>query len=364
MSQNFGLGRGLASLIPPKSKISKPQDDFNYFGAKVNPEESGKKDPLLLTEGQKVEEVEIFKIMANPHQPRKDFNAEKLQELADSIKKNGIIQPILVTARGGRLEIIAGERRLKAAKLAGLTKVPVIIREANEQQKLELAIIENIQRHDLNPIEEADSYQKLSQEFGLSQEEVAEKVGKSRLIFSRRDVERVTDDSVDLNRELFQGGRQVGQVGVKPNGRWTIPNLLPGRYAVRAYTGSGYTDMQDVELLEGEVRTLGFVFNPLPEEAVFAFPNPARTATTIRFMTDLAPLEADINIFDLAGNLVREFPGSAIVAMPGSRYHVVWDLNNSRGQAVASGVYLVMVKIKGGSDSQTAKVIKKVAVVR
>ncbi len=180
MSQNFGLGRGLASLIPPKSKISKPQDDFNYFGAKVNPEESGKKDPLLLTEGQKVEEVEIFKIMANPHQPRKDFNAEKLQELADSIKKNGIIQPILVTARGGQLEVIAGERRLKAAKLAGLTKVPVLIREADEQQKLELAIIENIQRHDLNPIEEADSYQKLSQEFGLSQEEVAEKVGKSR----------------------------------------------------------------------------------------------------------------------------------------------------------------------------------------
>jgi len=177
MSQNFGLGRGLSSLIPPKSKISKPADNFNYFGAKVaNPKVS----PFLLTEGQKVEEVEIFKIIANPHQPRKDFNTEKIQELANSIKKNGIIQPILVTARGGRLEIIAGERRLKAAKLAGLTKVPVIIREANEQQKLELAIIENIQRHDLNPIEEADSYQKLSQEFGLSQEEVAEKVGKSR----------------------------------------------------------------------------------------------------------------------------------------------------------------------------------------
>jgi len=180
MSQNFGLGRGLASLIPPKSKITKPQEDFNYFGAKVNPEESGKKSPLLLTEGQKVEEVEIFKIIANPHQPRKDFNMEKLQELSDSIKKNGIIQPILVTARGGQLEVIAGERRLKAAKLAGLTKVPVIIREADEQQKLELAIIENIQRHDLNPIEEADSYQKLSKEFGLNQEEVAQKVGKSR----------------------------------------------------------------------------------------------------------------------------------------------------------------------------------------
>jgi ParB family chromosome partitioning protein len=133
-----------------------------------------------------VEEVEIFKIISNPHQPRKDFNEERLKELSESIKKNGIIQPILVTKRGDQLEIIAGERRLKAAKLAGLSKVPVIIREANEQQKLELAIIENIQRHDLNPIEEANSYLKLSQEFGLNQEEVAQKVGKSRSAVANR----------------------------------------------------------------------------------------------------------------------------------------------------------------------------------
>lgn len=177
MPQNFGLGRGLASLIPPKSKISAPQDGFNYFGVKTT---DPKKSQPLLAEGKKVEEVEIFKIISNPHQPRKDFNEERLKELSESIKKNGIIQPILVTKRGDQLEIIAGERRLKAAKLAGLSKVPVIIREANEQQKLELAIIENIQRHDLNPIEEANSYLKLSQEFGLNQEEVAQKVDKSR----------------------------------------------------------------------------------------------------------------------------------------------------------------------------------------
>jgi ParB family chromosome partitioning protein len=186
MPQNFGLGRGLASLIPSKSKISKPQDDFNYFGTKTAPEYSGKNSPPLLAEGKKVEEVEIFKIISNPHQPRKDFNEEKLKELSESIKKNGIIQPILVTKRGGQLEIIAGERRWKAAKLAGLAKVPVIIREADEQQKLELAIIENIQRHDLNPIEEANSYLKLSKEFGLSQEEVAQKVDKSRPVVANR----------------------------------------------------------------------------------------------------------------------------------------------------------------------------------
>ncbi|MEK7382105.1 MAG: T9SS type A sorting domain-containing protein [Elusimicrobiota bacterium] len=164
--------------------------------------------------------------------------------------------------------------------------------------------------------------------------------------------------------ELFQGGRQVAQVAVKPSGRWSIPNLLPGKYAVRAYTGSGYTDLQSVELTEGEVRTLGFVFDPLPKRAVFAFPNPARSATTIRFATDLWPLEADITVFDLAGNLVREFPGSSIVAATPGVYHAAWDLTNSKGQAVVSGVYIVMVKIKGGSDNQTAKVIKKVAVVR
>jgi ParB family chromosome partitioning protein len=199
MPQNFGLGRGLASLIPPKSKISKPSEDFNYFGAKsVDPKNS---QPLL-PEGKKVEEVEIFKIISNPHQPRKDFNAEKLQELAESIKKNGIIQPILVTQRGGQLEIIAGERRLKAAKLAGLSKVPVIIREADEQQKLELAIIENIQRHDLNPIEEADSYLKLSQEFGLSQEAVAEKVHKSRSVVANR--LRLLQLPVEIQRALIE----------------------------------------------------------------------------------------------------------------------------------------------------------------
>lgn len=183
MSQHFGLGRGLASLIPPKNKISKPQDNFNYFGVKTA---DPKNSLLLLTERKKVEEVEISKIVSNPHQPRKDFNEEKLKELSESIKKNGIIQPIIVTRRGNQLEIIAGERRLKAAKLAGFSKVPVIIREADEQQKLEWAIIENIQRHDLNPMEEADSYLKLSKEFGLSQEEVAQKVSKSRSVVANK----------------------------------------------------------------------------------------------------------------------------------------------------------------------------------
>ena len=164
--------------------------------------------------------------------------------------------------------------------------------------------------------------------------------------------------------ELYQRGRQVAMARVQASGRWTIPSLLPGRYSVRAFTGLSYTPFQDVDLAEGEYKVLGFVFDPLPEASVFAFPNPARTATTIRFVTALAPLEADIVIFDLVGNVVREIPGSQINSASAPIYRAVWDLNNSRGQAVASGVYSVMVKIKGGSENQKAKVIKTVAVVR
>ncbi len=177
MPKNFGLGRGLSSLIPPK-KITEPREDFNYFGdvsAAGNSQVS-----LVKDEKNNVREIEIVKIVPNPHQPRINFDKEKLEDLAASIKTHGIIQPIVVSFKEGQFEIIAGERRFQAAKLAGLKTVPVIVREATEQQKLELAIIENIQRHDLNLIEEAQSYLKLAQDFDLSQEEVASKVGKSR----------------------------------------------------------------------------------------------------------------------------------------------------------------------------------------
>lgn len=165
--------------------------------------------------------------------------------------------------------------------------------------------------------------------------------------------------------ELHQRGVEVARVSPDPTGRWSIGHLLPGSYRVRAYTGLGYTDFQDVDLAEGEIRTIGFVFNPLPDATVFAFPNPARHSTTIRFETALQPLEAQISIFDLKGALVREVPGSQITATatPGL-YHYVWDLTNAQGRGVASGVYLFMVKVKGGSENQLVKVIKKLAVVR
>ena len=119
-------------------------------------------------------------IEPNSEQPRKNFDEESLQELADSIKQYGILQPLIVQKKGNHYEIIAGERRWRAAKLAGVTDVPVLIREYDKQQTMEIALIENVQRADLNPIEEAQAFQQLIQEFHLTQEEIAKTVGKSR----------------------------------------------------------------------------------------------------------------------------------------------------------------------------------------
>ena len=133
--------------------------------------EAGQKE-----EGAREQFLNIAQIEPNQEQPRKHFNEEQLKELAESVKNYGILQPLLVQKKGDFFEIIAGERRWRAAKLAGLKEVPVLIRDYTKQQTVEIALIENVQRADLNPIEEAKAYQMLVQEFGLKQEEVAERV--------------------------------------------------------------------------------------------------------------------------------------------------------------------------------------------
>ncbi len=152
MSKNRGLGKGLGALIPEMAE-----------------EDLGPQT-----------EVEIHLVEPNPYQPRKEFSNEKLAELAESIKIHGIIQPLVVRDLNGKYQLIAGERRLRAAKIAGLTAVPVVIRELTEQSMMEIALIENLQREDLNPIEEAEAYKRLMDEFNLTQEEIAKKVGRSR----------------------------------------------------------------------------------------------------------------------------------------------------------------------------------------
>ena len=160
-----GLGKGLDTLIP----VATPKTESNMSSTDQKSEEKGAETI-----------VKITMVEPNREQPRKNFDEDALQELADSIKQFGLLQPILVQDRKTYYEIIAGERRWRAAKLAGLKEVPVIIRDYTEQEIVEISLIENIQREDLNPIEEAQAYKKLLTEFNLKQDEVAERVSKSR----------------------------------------------------------------------------------------------------------------------------------------------------------------------------------------
>ncbi len=157
MATKHGLGRGLGALIPPP---------------KVGATETG------------IQQVSLADIEPNPRQPRRTLRTEELEELAESIREHGLLQPLLLSAATGpngiRYQLIAGERRWRAAKLAGLNRVPAIVRGTTPQQMLELALVENIQRADLNPLEEAEAYHQLMEDFGLTQEQVARKVGKDR----------------------------------------------------------------------------------------------------------------------------------------------------------------------------------------
>lgn len=147
--------------------------------------------------------LKISKIEPNREQPRKVFHEEQLQELAESIKHYGILQPLLVQKKGDFYEIIAGERRWRAAQLAGLKEVPVVIREYSEQQAVEIALIENVQREDLNPIEEAAAYQRLIQEFHLKQDEIAERVSKNRATIANS--MRLLNLCLEVQQMLIEG---------------------------------------------------------------------------------------------------------------------------------------------------------------
>lgn len=177
------LGRGLGSLIPQKQTIT---------------------EQVIPSARREIVDVAIVDISENPRQPRHHFNPSELEDLMGSIKEHGILSPLIVTKKaGGKYELVAGERRLRAARGIGLKEVPAIVREANEQQKLEWAIIENTQRQDLNVVEEALGYKALLDEFNLTQEEVARKMGKSRSNVTN--ILRLLDLSEDILTALREG---------------------------------------------------------------------------------------------------------------------------------------------------------------
>lgn len=184
--QKKALGRGLGALIPgaPEPRIEATRDNSNFS-------------------------VDVERIIPSPFQPRRAFDQNKIEELAASIRNQGIIQPLVVRAKGSQFELIAGERRWRAALQAGLEQVPIVVREASDQEALQLALVENLQREDLNPIEEANGYRKLQEQFQWSQEEVAEKVGKSRPTVAN--ALRLLSLPTEVQQEIVSGNLPVGQ---------------------------------------------------------------------------------------------------------------------------------------------------------
>ena len=201
----MALGRGLESLIPQKKSVAPETEKFAAAG-------SAKQDSVFY--------IETEKIKPNPYQPRREFDQVELQNLADSMKQYGMLQPLLVSKievevpSGTKVEyqLIAGERRLKAAALAGLRAVPAIIKLADENTKLEMALIENVQRQDLNSLEEALAYRRLIDEFKLTQAEVAQKVGKSREVVGNK--VRLLDLPYEIQRDLSDGKISEGHAKV------------------------------------------------------------------------------------------------------------------------------------------------------
>ncbi|MGI6345422.1 MAG: ParB/RepB/Spo0J family partition protein [Bacillota bacterium] len=153
MSRSRGLGKGLQALIPIESEGGREQESNLIALALIDP---------------------------NPFQPRRSFDEEQMAELVQSIRQHGVVQPVVLRQRGTRYQLVAGERRCRAARQAGLREIPAVVRELDDEQLMELAIVENLQREDLNPIEEAQAYAQLMERLGLTQEQVAERVGRSR----------------------------------------------------------------------------------------------------------------------------------------------------------------------------------------
>lgn len=215
-----GLGKGLDALIP---------------GGSVDQKGSAT-------------EVRVNLIDVNPHQPRTVFAEEALKELAASIKKHGILQPLVVSPKGDHFELIAGERRLRAAKMAGLDAVPVIVRDAEDHHKLEIALVENVHRTDLNPIDEALAYRKLIEEFNYTQEKLAENVGKSRATVANKI--RLLSLTIDMKKSLKEGkiteghGRALLAIEDPKERQAVFEKILGGGYNVRDVERTAQTKNQ------------------------------------------------------------------------------------------------------------------------
>ncbi len=205
-----GLGKGLRALIPETS---------------------------VFTGGRTILNIDVAKIMPNPRQPRSVFDQESLEELADSIKSHGIAQPILVRIRKSKYELVAGERRWRAAKKAGLNMIPAIVKDFSDEESLEIALIENLQREDLNPMDEAEAYVMLAEEFKMTQAEIAKQVGKDRSTVANmmRLTELPKEIQVSLLKEQITAGhaRTILSMTNKPDQLSLWKEILKNNLTVR-----------------------------------------------------------------------------------------------------------------------------------
>lgn len=264
----MALGRGLQSIIP--SGASRPVSQPQPAHAPEPTTSAVAVAPKLehpMGGQDRVWHIPVNEIVPNPQQPRRIFNEEELVELTHSIKEHGVLQPLIVSEkRDGSYELIAGERRLRASKRAGLATVPALVRTTTEHEKLELAIIENIQRVDLSPIDEAFSYKRLYDEFGLTMDQVAERVGKSRPHVSN--MIRLLDLPEEAMDALGQGKITMG----KARALLSLSTDEERVSVLRSMLGEGMTTRQveaavqhkqrpskpktaDVQYLESELRT-------------------------------------------------------------------------------------------------------------
>jgi ParB family transcriptional regulator, chromosome partitioning protein len=195
------LGRGLESLIGPIMNIGQEDSNTAFADKAVNFQIDKELQQNLV-------ELSLGDIDPNPYQPRQNWNEEQLRELANSIKENGIIQPIVVRRKGGRFEIVAGERRLRAAEMAGINRIPAMVRVTEDSEMLALALVENIHRADLNPIEKAKAYQNFMETFSLTQEQAAQKLGQDRSVVAN--YIRLLNLPAEVKQMLIDGSLDMG----------------------------------------------------------------------------------------------------------------------------------------------------------
>jgi len=258
MARRHGLGRGLSALIPD-SPIATPD---------APPDTTEGSAAATAALSAPTTEVLIDRIEPNPQQPRTTFSEDQLQELADSIREHGIIQPLLVSQQGGGLyQLIAGERRWRAARLAGLERVPVTVRQTTPQELLELAIIENVQRADLSPLEEGGAYRRLIEDFQLTQQQVAQRVGRSRTAVAN--TLRLLDLPPELRDSLAAGDISEGHARALLGAPDTEPMLKAWRNVV-----SSGLNVRQTEQLVRKLREPAPEVETALEQAVTAVADP------------------------------------------------------------------------------------------